>query len=167
MQYVRPMTAGWNFERRRDTCAQFLMGVSTLTKNLPMVDTSLEAVRSRMALSSEESRFAARRLHEDQLIVFDGRAKICSNALGSVRAATIIRDVRAQTQNYSTLARTLEQGGSAAILLAAVLRAEGPFVCGAPEDATVTFRLALVDNTITMQHAQPDGTYVPYQPTNV
>jgi hypothetical protein len=57
------MTAGWNFERRRDTCAAFVIGVFEIVNGRPDRDTSLEAVRNRMRLSPEEALFAARRLN--------------------------------------------------------------------------------------------------------
>ena len=80
------MTVGWNFERRRDTCTQFLIGVHVFAKGLAERGTSLEAVRTRMRLSPEEALFAARRLSEEKLITFEAAGAVRSNARGIERA---------------------------------------------------------------------------------
>jgi len=79
-------TQGWNFERRRDACTQFLIGVFLLTKGLPERDTSLEAVRTRIRLSPEEALFAARRLSDEKLIGFQPAGTVRSSTRGIDRA---------------------------------------------------------------------------------
>jgi hypothetical protein len=129
------MTAGWNFERRRDTCARFLIGVSMLAKAHAERDTSLEAVRNRMRLSPEEALFAARRLNEEEFIVFAVGGAVRSKARGA--------------------------GGTELAVVAAVLRAAGaPLACGAPDDdAARSYRLALVGDAVTLERQRDDGAF--------
>jgi hypothetical protein len=154
------MTQGWNFERRRDTCSQFLIGVLVLTKGLAEKETTLEAVRARMRLSPEEARFAARRLDEEQLIVFAPENDVRSNALGIARAEASLAALRAE-RNASEVARLLRAGGPPVALLASVLRLDGaPVPCGGP-DPDATYRLALVRDVVTLEVRGADGTFTP------
>ena len=105
------MTVGWNFERRRDTCTVFLIGVSVLTEGLAERDTSLEAVRARMRLSPEEALFAARRLSEENLIALAGAVR--SNARGIARAHELMGAVRSKAQRFEDVTRTLRTWGTA------------------------------------------------------
>ncbi len=156
------MTAvGWNFERRRDTCARFLIGVSLLAKGSADQDTSLEAVRSRMRLSPEEALFAARRLNEEALLVFDKGGAIRSNAQGIERAEARMRDVRSKAQRFDEVERTLQVGGTALAVFAAVIRADGgALACGAPDsDPDATYRLSLLDDVVTLERRRDDGAF--------
>jgi hypothetical protein len=155
------MTAGWNFERRRDTCAAFVIGVFVLAKGLADRDTSLEAVRNRMRLSPEEALFAARRLNEEKLLTFDPAGAVRSNARGVERATKLMSAVRSRAQRFDEAARTLRAGGIPLAILAAVLRADGePLACGAPDsDADATYRLALVDDVVTVERQSADGSF--------
>ena len=153
------MTAGWNFERRRDTCAQFLIGVSVLTKGLADRDTNLEAVRARMRLSPEEALFAARRLSEEKLIAFVAAGAVRSNVRGIERACELMDGVRTKAQRSDEVARTLRTGGTPLDVLAAVIRADGaPLACGGP-DPDATYRLALVDDVVTLECLRADGAF--------
>ena len=155
------MTVGWNFERRRDTCTQFLIGVSLLTRGLADRDTNLEAVRSRMRLSPEEALFAARRLSEDKLIAFVAGGAVRSNARGIERTDELMGAVRAKARRFDELARTLRTGGPPLAVLAAVLRADGaPLACGGP-DPDATYRLSLVDEVVTLERRRADGSFDP------
>jgi hypothetical protein len=155
------VTVGWNFERRRDTCARFLLGVYGLTKGAAGRDTSLEAVRSRMRLSPEEALFAARRLHDDESITFQPAGPVGSNAKGITRAESLMGDVRAKVLRHDELARLLHTGGTALAVVAAVIRADGaPLPCAAPEgDSDVPHRLALVGDVVTWERRTADGTF--------
>ncbi len=153
------MTVGWNFERRRDTCTQFLIGVSLLTKGLADRDTNLEAVRARMRLSPEEALFAARRLSEEKLIAFVAGGAVRSNARGIERAQELMRAVRDKVQRFDDLARTLRAGGPPLAVIAAVIRADGaPLACGGP-DPDATYRLALVDDIVTLECQRAGGAF--------
>ena len=153
------MTAGWNFERRRDTCTQFLIGVSVLTKGLADRDTNLEAVRARMRLSPEEALFAARRLSEEKLIAFVAAGAVRSHVRGIERAFELMDGVRTKAQRFDELTRTLRTGGTPLDLLAAVIRADGaPLACGGP-DPDATYRLALVDDVVTLERLRADGAF--------
>lgn len=155
------MSAGWNFERRRDTCSAFVIGVFVLAKGLADRDTSLEAVRNRMRLSPEEALFAARRLNEEKLLAFDAGGAVRSNARGIERAAALMGAVRSKLQRFDEVARTLRAGGSSLAVLAAVLRTDGEsLACGAPDaDADATYRLALVDDEVTLERRRADGAF--------
>lgn len=155
------MTAGWNFERRRDTCARFLLGVSLLSKGAAGFDTSLEAVRHRMRLSPEEALFAARRLGEDELIAFEPAGPVRSNARGIARAESIAGAVRTKAQRHRELAAMLAPANTEHGVLVAVLRLDGaPLACGAPdEDPEGTYRLALVGDAVTLEKMGPDGVF--------
>lgn len=153
------MTAGWNFERRRDTCTQFLIGVSLLTRAIADRDTNLEAVRSRMRLSPEEALFAARRLSEDKLIAFVAGGAVRSNARGIERTDELMGAVRSKAQRFDEVARTLRAGGPPLAVLAAVIRADGaPLPCGGP-DPDATYRLSLVDDVVTLERRRADGSF--------
>lgn len=153
------MTVGWNFERRRDTCTQFLIGVSLLTKGLADRDTNLEAVRARMRLSPEEALFAARRLSEEKLISFAAGGAVRSSARGLERTQELMGGVRSKAQRFDELARTLRAGGPPLAVLAAVIRADGaPLACGGP-DPDATYRLALVDDVVTLECRRADGSF--------
>jgi hypothetical protein len=147
------MSVGWNFERRRDTCARFLIGVSCVVGTLPDRDTSLEAVRNRMRLSPEEALFAARRLGEEKLIAFEPGGAIRSCARGIEHAERLKAAVRAKAVHHEDVLRMLEAGGTGLSVVAAVIRADGgPLPCGAPDsDAEATYRLALVDDVVTLE----------------
>jgi hypothetical protein len=153
------VTAGWNFERRRDTCTQFLIGVSVLTRGLADRATSLEAVRSRMRLSPEEALFAARRLSEEKLIAFEPAGAVRSKAHGLARTEELTGAVRSRAQRFEDLARTLRTGGPPLALLAAVIRADGaPLACGGP-DPDATYRLALIADVVTLECRNADGAF--------
>jgi hypothetical protein len=153
------VTLGWNFERRRDTCTQFLIGVSILTKGLAERDTSLEAVRTRMRLSPEEALFAARRLSEENLIAFDPAGAVRSSARGIERTHELMAAVRSKAQRFDDVARTLRAGGPPLNVLAAVIRADGaPLACGGP-DPDATYRLALVGDVVTLESQCADGSF--------
>jgi hypothetical protein len=156
------MTVGWNFERRRDTCAAFVIGVHVLAKGLAERDTSLEAVRSRMRLSPEEALFAARRLDEEKMLAFQPAGAVRSNARGIERAASLMDALRARVQRGGEVSRLLDAGGIPLAILAAVLRADGDALpCGAPPDADAgaTHRVALVDDVVTLERQRADGTF--------
>ena len=157
------MAQGWNFERRRDTCTQFLIGVFLLTKGLPERDTSLEAVRTRMRLSPEEALFAARRLSEEKLIAFQPAGSVRSSSRGNERADELMRGVRSKVQRFDDVTRTLRAGGPPLAVLAAVLRADGePLACGSPYDAPdATYRLTLVEDVVTLECQQQGGSFEP------
>jgi hypothetical protein len=153
------MTVGWNFERRRDTCTQFLIGVSILTKALADRDTNLEGVRARMRLSPEEALFAARRLAEEKLISFAAGGAVRSNALGIERAHALMAAVRTKVQRSDEVVRTLRTGGPPLAVVAAVIRADGaPLACGGP-DLEAIYRLALVDDVVTLERRGADGSF--------
>ena len=155
------MTAGWNFERRRDTCTAFVVGVFVLAKGLAERDTSLEAVRNRMRLSPEEALFAARKLHEENLVTFEAAGGVRSNARGIARAETLMSALRAKMQRFDEVSRALDGGGSALAVLAAALRSHGePLPCGAPDDnADASYRLSLVDDVVTLERRLGDGAF--------
>jgi hypothetical protein len=157
------MTMGWNFERRRDTCALFLIGVFVLAEGRAERDTSLEKVRSRMRLSPEEALFAARRLDEDGLLVFDAAGAVRSHARGIERTTVLMAEVRSKARRFDGVVQTLRAGGSAVTVLAAVIRADGaPLACGAPDsDPEVAHRLALAGDVVTLERQRPDGTFEP------
>ena len=147
------MTAGWNFERRRDTSAAFVIGVFEIVKGRPDRDTSLEAVRNRMRLSPEEALFAARRLNEEKLLTFEAAGAVRSNARGIERAETLMGAVRSKMQRFDEVERTLRAGGIPLAMLAAVIRVDGEaLACGAPDGgAGSSNRLVLVDDVVTLE----------------
>lgn len=157
------MTAGWNFERRRDTSARFLIGVFMLTKRLPARDTSLEKVRSVMRLSPEEALFAARRLDEEKLISFDPVGGVRSCEEGIERAEALMSAVRSRAQRFDDVVRTLGTGGTPVAVIAAVIRADGaPLACAAPDaEPDTTYRLALVDDVVILERRRADGSFEP------
>jgi hypothetical protein len=148
------MSLGWNFERRRDTCAQFLIGVSCLVCGFAERETNLEAVRNRMRLSPEEALFAARRLNDEKLIVFVPGGSVRSLALGIERAVTISNATKTKIQNGNTVTQLLLAGGTPLAVVAAVIRVEGALACGAPDDDgktetdTCSYRLVLVSEEV-------------------
>ena len=148
------MTESWNFERRRDTCSQFLIGVSAITKGLPDRDTSLEAVRTRMRLSPEEARFAARRLSDDKLIAFEAGGAVRSNAQGIKRAEELVQTLKTKLESFTEVTKLLRNGGPPIGVVAAVIRADGsPLPCGGPEEdgPDVSYRLALINDVVTLE----------------
>lgn len=157
------MTAGWNFERRRDTCTRFLIGVSLLAKGLADRATSLEAVRARMRLSPEEALFAARRLDEEKLLAFDPAGAVRSNARGIERAEALLGAVRSKAQRFDEVTRVLRAGGPPLALLAAVIRADGEaLACGAPDsDPDGTYRLVVIEDEVTVERRRADGAFEP------
>jgi hypothetical protein len=157
------MSVGWNFERRRDTCARFAIGVFLLAEGKAERDTSLEKVRSRMRLSPEEALFAARRLDEEKLLVFDAGGAVRSNTRGMEHAVALMDAVRSKAQRFHETMRMLRAGGTPVDVLAAVLRADGEaLACGAPDDdADGTYRLALVDDSVVVERRRADGAFEP------
>ena len=157
------VTQGWNFERRRDTCTQFLIGVFLLNKGLPERDTSLEAVRTRMRLSPEEALFAARRLSDEKLIGFQPAGSVRSSSRGIERADELMRGVRSKVQRFEDVTRTLRAGGPPLAVLAAVLRADSePLACGAPDaEPDASYRLTLVEDVVTLECRRSDGSFEP------
>ena len=155
------MTVGWNFERRRDTCAAFLIGVFVLAKGLADRDTSLEAVRNRMRLSPEEALFAARRLNEEKWLGFEAAGAVRSNARGIERAEALMGAVRSKVQRFDEVARTLRAGGIPLAMISAVIRVDGEsLACGAPDsDADATYRLTLVDDVVTLECRRAEGGF--------
>jgi hypothetical protein len=156
------MSLGWNFERRRDTCAQFLIGVWMLAEGRAERSTNLEAVRARVRLSPEEALFAARRLHEEEFIVFERGGAVRSSAHGIERAVGLMETVRAKAARYHELTRTLDAGGTPVAVIAAVLRADGGALrCGSPDDdGDGLYRLVLNgEHAVIIERRQPDGTY--------
>ena len=158
MRDTSRMTVGWNFERRRDTCSRFLIGVSVLTDGVADRDTSLEAVRSRMRLSPEEALFAARRLLDENLIGFDAGGAVRSTEPGIDRASALMVSVRTKMGRYDEMARTLTAGGTPLAVVAAVLRADGgTLACGAPDqDEEGTYRLVLVGDEVALERRVSD-----------
>jgi len=146
------MSVGWNFEKRRDTCTRFLIGVSLLAKGVADRETNLEKVRSQMRLSPEEALFAARRLDEEKLLTFDAGGAVRSNARGIERAQTLMGGVRSKAQRFDDVERTLRAGGTPLEVIAAVIRADGaPLVCGSPDsEPDASYRLELVDDVVTL-----------------
>ena len=159
------MTMGWNFERRRDTCTRFLIGVFLLAEGRAERDSSLEKVRSRMRLSPEEALFAARRLDEEKLLVFDAGGAVRSVARGIERAKVLMGEVRSKAQRFDDVTRLLRAGGSPVTVLAAVIRADGDsLACGAPPRGAgpdVAHRLSLDDDVVTLERQRADGTFEP------
>ena len=154
------VTQGWNFERRRDTCTQFLIGVFLLTKGLAERDTSLEAVRTRMRLSPEEALFAARRLSEEKLVGFQPAGPVRSSTRGIERADELMRGVRANARRVDDVTRTLRAGGPPLAVLAAVLRADGePLACGSDAEPDARYRLTLVEDVVTLERQQFNGSF--------
>lgn len=155
------MTAGWNFERRRDTCARFLIGVADVVSHLADKDTSLERVRHRMRLSPEEALFAARKLDEEHLIGFDPVGPVRSTARGIERAATLMQAVRDKVGRHAEVEPLLRAGGTPLAVVAAVIRANGePLPCGGPEtDPDARYRLALVGEEVVLEREAEDGTF--------
>lgn len=155
------MTAAWNFERRRDTCTRFLVGVWALSQGVAGRDTSLEAVRSRMRLSPEEALFAARRLRDDELIGFEPGGAVRSNARGVERADAAMRGVRARVQRPDDAAAALRAGGTTVQVIAAVIRADGAAIdCGAGDDGAA-HRVALVGDAVVLERQGVDGAWGP------
>lgn len=157
------MSAGWNFERRRDTCARFAIGVLLLAEGKAGRDTNLEKVRSRMRLSPEEALFAARRLDEEKLLVFDVGGAVRSNTRGLEHAAALMAAVRSKAQRFDETMRMLRAGGTPVAVLAAVLRAAGEsLACGAPDsEPDGTYRLTLVDDEVILERRCTDGGFEP------
>lgn len=155
------MTVGWNFERRRDTCARFLIGVWALASGVAGRDTSLEAVRSRMRLDPEEALFAARRLRDEELIAFAKGGAVASTARGVERAGELMAAVRAKATRHDEVARALRAGGTGLAVWAAVIRAEGgALACGAPDDdAEGLYRLVTAGDAVVLERRGADGAY--------
>ncbi len=155
------MTIAWNFERRRDTAARFLLGVWVVAQGSPGRDTSLNAVRNRMRLSPEEALFAARRLHEEELITFEEGGAVRSNARGIERAAALMMAVREKLQRYDAVTAALRAGGTALDVIAAVIRADGgSLACGSPDDG-VAHQLVVTGDVVTLQRQRADGGFEP------
>jgi hypothetical protein len=159
------MTVGWNFERRRDTCSRFLIGVSLLTEGVAERDTSLEAVRSRMRLSPEEALFAARRLLDENLIGFEAGGAVRSTGPGVLRASALVAAVRKKMERYDEMARVLAAGGTPLAVVAAAIRSDGgALACGAPDSAEEgTHRLVLVGDEVALERRLADGTFAAVQ----
>lgn len=155
------MSAGWNFERRRDTCARFLIGVWLLAEGVAGRETSLEAVRHRVRLDPEEALFAARRLKEEELIAYSVGGAVTSNPRGIERAAALLAGVRAKAQRFDEVTRMLRAGGTALDVVAVVIRADGGGLGCAGPDADATYRLALVGGAVTLEALGPTGDFGP------
>lgn len=155
------MSVGWNFERRRDTCAAFVIGVHVLTKGVAERDTNLEAVRNRLRLSPEEALFAARRLDEEKLLTFQPAGAVRSNARGIERAESLMSALRSKVQRFAEAERLVDAGGIPLAILGAVIRADGePLRCGAPDtEPEATYRLALVDDVVTLERQHAGGAF--------
>lgn len=157
------MTAGWNFERRRDTCNAFAIGVFVLAKGRPDQSTSLEAVRHRMQLSSEEGLFAARKLDEELRLAFDPAGAIRSTAKGIAHAESLMQAARSKLQSFDEVTRALGATGSARAVLAAAVRAQGnDIACGSPPSAPdVPHRLVLADarDGLVLERQRDDGSF--------
>jgi hypothetical protein len=151
---------GWNFERRRDTCARFLMGTAHIALGGADKLTNLEAVRNRVRLTPEEALFAARRLHEEQLIVFEPGGAVRSTASGIAKSAKLTSALRAQLSNHAHVLRVLRDGGTPLLVVASLLRIEGaPLHCGAPEgDPEVAYQLALTGDEVCLEKAVDPNT---------
>ena len=132
-----------------------------LAKGAAERDTSLEAVRNRMRLSPEEALFAARRLHDEELIAFDAGGAVRSKARGIERAQTITQSVRAKAQRFDDLTRTLRAGGTELQVIAAVIRADGtPLPCASPdEEPDVAHRLALDGDAVIVERQTSEGAF--------
>lgn len=157
------MTAAWSFERRRDTCAQLLVGAHVLAKGLADTPVSLEAARARMRLARDEGLFAARRLHDEEAMRFDARDEIRLTPKGLSRTQAVFDTVRARVARFDDVASILRAGGTALAVVAAVRRAEGGALdCGAPDDdPDARYRLALVGDAVTLERRRDDGAYEP------
>ncbi|MDB4946396.1 MAG: hypothetical protein JWP97_5930 [Labilithrix sp.] len=157
------MTAGWNFERRRDTCNAFAIGVFVLAKGLPDRATSLEAVRNRMQLSPEEALFAARKLDEELRISFDPAGGVRSNANGIAHADALMGAVRAKLRSFDEVTRALHAGGSARAVVIAAARTNGNVIeCAGPPSAVgVDHRLVLEDarDVLVLERLGQDGSF--------
>jgi hypothetical protein len=157
------MSLGWNFERRRDTCTRFLLGVSILTRGVADAATNLEAVRHRMGLSPEEALFAARQLGSEQAFTFEPGGSIRSNARGLEKARTLAANIGQKLLRHEEAVRILAAGGTPLLAVAAVLRHEGGTLqCGSPEaEPDAQYRLNLVGTEVQMERMRPDGTFAP------
>ena len=163
---LSPMTTSWNFERRKVTCAKFLVGVSLLSKGKAGFVTTLEGVRSRVRLPPEDALFAARRLDEEGLITFDAGGAVTANAKGLDRAEEVLRSARSQAQASDDVTRTLRAGGIPLELLKlSVLANGGTLECGAPAaEAERPYRLSLSEDELTIERGNADGSYEPAPP---
>ena len=155
------MTVAWNFERRRVTCAKFIVGVSLLSKGKPSFATTLEAVRARVRLPPEDALFAARRLHDEGSIEFDAGGAVRSTAKGLARADELLGAAKSKTSDFQDVTRTLASGGIPLDMLRlAILANGGALECGAPEsDAARLYRLAMVGDEIAVERANAEGMY--------
>ena len=115
-----------------------------------------------MRLSPEEALFAARRLHEEEVIVFERGGSVRSNARGIERAAGLMEAIRAKAGRHHEITRVLDAGGTPVGVIAAVIRADGGALrCGAPDDnSDGVYRLVLnAEDTVVMERQRADGTY--------
>jgi hypothetical protein len=161
--YLQSMTIAWNFERRRDTCTCFLLGVSNVVSGLADKSTTLEAVRNRMRLSPEEALFAARHLATEHMILFDPGGKLQSTARGIERAAVLADAVRTRLLRAGEGTRMIQAGGTPLLAVAAVIRFDGgSLACSAPdENDNARHRLTLVGDQVTLERAREDGSFHP------
>jgi hypothetical protein len=165
------MTVGWNFERRRDTCTRFILGVSVLTEHTADKPTNLEAVRNRMGLSPEEALFAARQLASKNLITFDPVGSIRSSARGIEHAATLADALRASLGQHSDVVLALADGGARLAVIAALVRFDGgATACPAPEEEpSAAYRLTFAPGAakkeavglVVVERQREDGTFGP------
>jgi hypothetical protein len=157
------MTIAWNFERRRDTCTCFLLGVSNVVGGLADKSTTLEAVRNRMRLSPEEALFAARHLASEHMITFDPGGKLQSTVRGIERAATLAEAIRTKLARAGESSRMILAGGTPLLAVAAVIRFDGgALACGAPDaDDDVLHRLTLIGDHVSLERADADGSFHP------
>jgi hypothetical protein len=153
---------GWNFERRRDTCTRFLLGTAQLAFGLADKPTNLEAVRNRVRLTPEEALFAARRLNDEQLIVFEAGGAVKSTASGIAKAAALTATLRGQLSSHAHVLRLLQTGGTPLLVVATLIRIDGaPLACGAPDsDLETVHQLALIDDEVRLEPAPRTVTAV-------
>ncbi len=153
------MKTAWNFERRRATCARFLVGVWVIAKGLPGAETSLEAVRSRMKLPPEDALFAARQLDADALIVFEPQGAVRSTPAGIARAGELFQTAISSASDFVAAQRIVNGAGFPRQMLEiAILANGGMLACTTPVDGGD--RLALVDGEIVFERRGADGKFV-------
>jgi hypothetical protein len=157
------MSIAWNFERRRDTCTCFLLGVASVVSGVADKSTTLEAVRNRMRLSPEEALFAARHLASEHMITFDPGGKLQSTARGIERASTLADAIRTKLSRAGESSRMILAGGTPMLAVAAVIRFDGGAIaCGAPnEDDNALHRLTLTGDQVSLERADAEGSFHP------
>ena len=155
------MTAPWNFERRRVTCARFLIGTSLVTEGKADSTTSLEAVRSRLRMPPEDALFAARRLNEEGLLTFDPGGQVRSHPEGIKRAEQMLQTARLQAAQFDDATRIVGEGGMPLeILKLAVMANGGSMVCASPSSGEASsYRLVSVGDGIAIERMNATGVF--------